>query len=187
MAVTLGTNDAKIIKTDSIVTAAWIRWKCRYGCPEYNKSLCCPPNSPTHHETRELVDCYEYVLLVHFTANVDKATEDLLDRIKVITRDITKVINTLERDIFLVGYYKAFALGAGHCQLCSECTLKDCRNPTIARPSMESCGIDVYSTVKNNGYPIERYIRHDEQLLPCTDRITWISGIIFSPWLFSLK
>ena len=67
MAVKLGANDAKIIKTDSIVTAAWTRWKYRYGCPEYNKSLCCPPNSPTHHETRELVDCYEYALLEHHT------------------------------------------------------------------------------------------------------------------------
>jgi predicted metal-binding protein len=154
-AVKLGANDAKIIKTDSIVIAAWTRWKCRYGCPQYNKSLCCPPNSPTHHETRELVGCYEYALLVHFTAKVDKAIEDLRDRIKIITRDITRVINTLERDIFLAGYYKTFALNGGHCQLCPECTLKDCRNPMIARPSMESCGIDVYSTVKNNGYPIE--------------------------------
>jgi len=51
MAVKLGAKDAKIIKTDSIITAAWIRWKWRYGCPEYNKSLCCPLNSPTHHET----------------------------------------------------------------------------------------------------------------------------------------
>jgi len=128
MAVKLGANDAKIIKTDSIVTAAWTRWKCKYGCPKYNKSLCCPPNSPTHHETRG---------------------------IKVITQGSTRVINKLEIGIFLAGYYKAFALSGGHCQLCPECTLKECRNPTIARPSMESCGIDVFSTVKNNGYPIE--------------------------------
>jgi predicted metal-binding protein len=53
-----------------------------------------------------------------------KRQKNLLDKIKVITRGITKVINSLERDIFLAGYYKAFALGAGHCQLCPECTLK---------------------------------------------------------------
>ena len=87
--------------------------------------------------------------------NIDKATEDLLNRIKVITRNSTKIINTLESYIFLAGYYKAFALSGGHCKFCPECTLKDCRNPKIARPSMESCGIDVYRTVKNNGYPIE--------------------------------
>ncbi len=102
-----------------------------------------------------MINCYEYALLVHFTANVDKATEDLLDRIKIIIRGTTKIIDTFEKDIFLAGYYKAFALGFGHCQLCPECTLKDCRNPTIARPSLESSGIDVYSTVRKNGYRIE--------------------------------
>ena len=28
----LGADEARIIKTDSIVTAAWVRWKCHYGC-----------------------------------------------------------------------------------------------------------------------------------------------------------
>jgi len=147
MTVKLGANDAKIIKTDSIVTAAWIGWKCRYGCEGYGSSLCCPPNSPTYRETRELVNCYRYALLVHFTENVDKATEDLIDPASVIT--------VLERDIFLAGYYKTFALGAGPCRLCTECTLKDCRHAESARPSMESCGIDVFSTVRNNSYSIE--------------------------------
>ncbi len=147
MAVKLGANDAKIIKTDSIITAAWICWKCRYGCDGYNSGLCCPPNSPTYRETRELVDCYKYALLVHFTEDVDNVTEDPID--------LTKVITTLERDIFLAGYEKAFALGAGPCRLCTECTMKDCRHPERARPSMESCGIDVFSTVRNNDYRIE--------------------------------
>ena len=144
MAVELGASDARIIKTDSIVTAAWVRWKCRYGCGGYGSSLCCPPNSPTYHETRELVDSYKNALLVHFTENIESGTVDP-----------TEIIVTLERDIFLSGYYKAFGLGAGPCRLCEECTLKKCRNAESARPSMESCGIDVFSTVRNNGYSIE--------------------------------
>jgi predicted metal-binding protein len=144
MAVELGANDARIIKTDSIVTAAWVRWKCMYGCSGYGSSLCCPPNSPTYHETRELVVSYKDALLVHFTEDIKSATVDP-----------TEVITTLERAIFLAGYYKAFGLGAGPCRLCEECTMKKCRYAEIARPSMESCGIDVFSTVRNNGYHIE--------------------------------
>jgi len=144
MAVELGANDAKIIKTDSIVTAAWVRWKCRYGCDGYGSSLCCPSNSPTYRETRDLVDSYKDALLVHFTEDIENATVDPID-----------VITTLEREIFLSGYYKAFGLGAGPCRFCEECTLNECRHAEIARPSMESCGIDVYSTVRNNGYHIE--------------------------------
>jgi len=147
MAIKLGANDAKVIKTDSIVIAAWVRWKCRYGCDGYDSSLCCPPNSPTYGETRELIACYKYALLLHFTDGVDNVTEDPIDP--------TRVITTLERDIFLAGYYKAFALGAGPCRLCTECTMKDCRHVESARPSMESCGIDVFGTVRNNGYRIE--------------------------------
>ena len=144
MAVELGANDAKIIKTDSIVTAAWVHWKCRYGCGRYGSSLCCPPNSPTYKETRELIDCYRFALLVHFTEDIKNS--------KI---DPTEVVTTLEREVFLAGHYKAFALGAGPCRLCAECTMKECRHPETARPSMESCGIDVFSTVRNNGYHIE--------------------------------
>jgi predicted metal-binding protein len=115
MAVELGANDARIIKTDTIVTAAWVHWKCRYGCGGYGSSLCCPPNSPTYCETRELLDCYENALLVHFTGNIESVKAD--------SADLTEIITTLERDIFLAGYYKAFGLGAGPCRLCAECSV----------------------------------------------------------------
>jgi predicted metal-binding protein len=146
-AVELGAKDARVIKTDSIVTAAWVRWKCRYGCSGYGSSLCCPPNSPTYLETRDLVDCYENALLVHFTEDIESAAEG--------PKDPTGVIALLERDFFLAGYFKAFALGAGPCRLCAECTMKKCRHAESARPSMESCGIDVFSTVRINGYSVE--------------------------------
>jgi predicted metal-binding protein len=137
-AVALGADDAKIIKTDSIVTAPWVRWKCRYGCG-YNHGRCCPPYTPDYRETRELVGSYEKALLVHCTGSTEP----------------TDVVAPLERDIFLAGYFKAFALGAGPCNLCSECSLDVCRHPEKARPSMEGCGIDVFSTARNNGYAIE--------------------------------
>jgi predicted metal-binding protein len=60
-AIEVGANDAKIIKTDSIETAVWVRWKCRYGC-DGGSSLCCPTNSPTYKETREVIDCYKCAL-----------------------------------------------------------------------------------------------------------------------------
>jgi predicted metal-binding protein len=94
-----------------------------------------------------LVDSYENALLVHFTEDFESVTEDLTDP--------TMVIAEFEREIFLAGYYKAFGLGAGPCRLCAECTMKECRYAENARPSMESCGIDVFSTVRNNGYHIE--------------------------------
>jgi len=42
----------------------------------------------------------------------------------------------------------------GSCELYEECTLKDCRYPEIARPSMEVCGIYFYFTVRKTGFDI---------------------------------
>lgn len=142
-AIALGADDAKIIKTDTIVTGPWVRWKCRYGCDGYNSSLCCPPNTPDYRETRELVDSYDRALLAHFTDPLGTRP------------DPTGIVTTLERDVFLAGYYKAFALGAGPCNLCNECSMDVCRHPAKARPSLESCGVDVFLTARNNGYKIE--------------------------------
>ena len=138
-AVELGAKEAKIIAAESIITAAWVRMKCRYGCGGYKSSLCCPPHSPTPEETQRVIDCYEKALLVHCEDDVD----------------VTKLIVKLEREIFLSGYQKALGFGAGPCRLCRECDESGCKHPEKARPSMEACGIDVFGTVRCNGYPIE--------------------------------
>ena len=64
------------------------------------------------------------------------------------------VFDDIEREIFLDGYWKAFAMASGPCELCTKCG-KFCKYPEKARPSMEACGIDVFSTVRANGFPIK--------------------------------
>ncbi len=67
----------------------------------------------------------------------------------------TSIVCEMERRMFLAGYYKAFGLGNGPCMLCGSCNFKRCNHAEQARPAMEACGIDVYATVRANGYPIE--------------------------------
>ncbi len=134
----MGAKEAKVISASSVVVADWVRLKCQFGCDGYGRSLTCPPYSPTPEVTRRVVSSYKKALLVHG----DEYT------------DIHALIPALEREIFLDGYFKAFGMGAGPCQLCGKCG-KFCRNPEKTRPSMEACGIDVYSTVRANGYPIK--------------------------------
>ncbi|MCE5238777.1 DUF2284 domain-containing protein [bacterium] len=138
-AVALGAVEAKVIDPASIVTAAWVRWKCQYGCGCYGSNLCCPPHSPTPERTRALVDCYRRALLVHCQPG----------------QNVKALVVTLERELFLAGHYQAFALGAGPCSLCKECTLDQCVHAAETRPAMEACGIDVFATARGNGFPIE--------------------------------
>lgn len=145
-AVRLGADHAKVIKTDTIVTAPWVYWKCRYGCSGYKSSLCCPPYTPDYRQTRELVDSYQNALLVHVSNDPESEAHV----------DLTHIVTTIERDLFLAGYFKVFTMGAGSCGYCDgKCSFKVCRHPEKARPLMEACGIDVYSTSRNNGLPIE--------------------------------
>ncbi|HWR67503.1 MAG TPA: DUF2284 domain-containing protein [Desulfomonilia bacterium] len=135
----LGAHEAKIIDVATVHTAAWVRMKCRFGCELYGLGHCCPPNTPTPEEMAKVIECYEKGLLFH----------------SVKLGSLGSIAYELEREIFLAGFHKAIGLGAGPCTLCRRCPSKRCSHPDRARPSMESCGIDVYATVRANGLPIE--------------------------------
>ena len=76
--------------------------------------------------------------------------------------DIHKVVAEMERDLFLLGFYAAFGMACGPCNLCTECNLEECQKPDLARPSMEACGIDVYATARKAGFKIEVLTRRDQ-------------------------
>jgi len=144
-----GFTHAKQVHPSSVVTAAWVRWKCQFGCTGYNKSYTCPPDSPTPEQTRAMIDCYHRIILFHTEAH---PTPDLLERRK----ESRKSLVDLERETFLDGYYKAFVFLSGGCGLCGqECGKtkgEPCPFGLRVRPSMEASGIDVYQTARNNGF-----------------------------------
>jgi len=79
------------------------------------------------------------------------------------TKNFNEALVNLEIKIFLDGYYKAWSMGSGPCRLCKECDLSSCKNGLRARPSMEACGIDVFKTARDNGFPIEVIKTHEEE------------------------
>ncbi|MGR3218199.1 MAG: DUF2284 domain-containing protein [Candidatus Anammoxibacter sp.] len=145
MALEKGARLVKVIDVNSIAVEPWVQWKCRFGCPRHGKSKTCPPFAPDYKETGKILDSYSTAILIEGEPPGKKFNE---------------MIVKLENEANFAGYYKAFALGAGPCPLCSECNIDEpCRNPSLARPSMEACGIDVFKTVRDNGFEVN-FLKH---------------------------
>lgn len=150
-AMKIGATEVKAIKPASVVTAPWVKWKCQFGCAGYNSSHCCPPNTPTFEETRQVLDSYQRALLFHIETSPNTPSRSNLKQYRHRLID-------LEGELFKDGYYKAFVMLAGPCDVCKACGKtegKACNNRYRARPSMEACGIDVFQTARGNGFHIE--------------------------------
>ena len=92
----LGCEKAKIIDTSTVIIQKWVRWKCLYGCPFYNKDGFHPPLAPGVDETKEVLG--EYAKAILLNGPKGKALTDIAVR--------------LEGEAYQMGFYKAFALTA---------------------------------------------------------------------------
>lgn len=161
-AMDMGANQAKIIPAQDVVVKNWVRVKCRYGCGGYGKCLTCPPYSPTPEETRNIIADYNKALLMRFRECEECGNSR--------AANIHKVIFDLERECFLSGYHGTFGMASGPCNWCAECNLNECQHPGRARPSMEACGIDVFTTARKAGFEI--------QVLTSKDQIPTCYGLL---------
>lgn len=136
---------------EKIVVAEWVRLKCHYGCSRFNTNWTCPPSTPTPDKVQAILDEYKLaLLLVGSKSCADFYLNNGRKRIDQVR--CWKGTISLERMLFLEGYYKAFSLVGECCALCKECAFpEDCRFPQEKRPSVESFSIDVIGTLKNLG------------------------------------
>jgi predicted metal-binding protein/2-polyprenyl-3-methyl-5-hydroxy-6-metoxy-1,4-benzoquinol methylase len=123
----------------TIRSEAWVRAKCSYGCAEYGKRWSCPPHSMDQAGFAELLGCYSRALLV--------AGQPPL-------RDFQEQLLALEKEAFLAGFAKALVLSGGPCCCCEACPPEGCRHPEKRRPSLESCGCDVFALARSCGLPL---------------------------------
>lgn len=149
LALERGVDGAKVILPSSIVTAEWVRLKCQFGCSGFGRNHCCPPHTPAPDFTRRVVDSYEKAILLHRRIPCGA-------RRREGTKEFNEIVVRMEIEIFLGGYYKAWSMTSGPCRLCKECDLNSpCRHGMEARPSLEACGVDVFQTVRGNGFFIQ--------------------------------
>jgi predicted metal-binding protein len=147
-----GFEDYKWIDPGTIVVSHWVRMKCRFGCEEYGRNASCPPNLPSVEECAAFFKEYRSAVVFHFQKAV-RSADELKRWVKALHAHLVK----MEKEIFLAGFEKAFVLLVDSCSLCAECSgsREMCKNPKIARPTVEALAVDVYKTVRAIGYPIE--------------------------------
>jgi len=93
-AVELGVEEAKIIDSSTISVAEWVRWKCQYGCPFYDKDSLHPPLAPNAEETKKVLQEYDKALLLNGSNGPE----------------LSKKAIKIEHEAYTSGFYKAFAL-----------------------------------------------------------------------------
>ena len=150
-ALALGCDRACVIDPASVFVAQWVRMKCLYGCDEPGVYKTCPPDgAPALDETRRLLTEYERGILLGVGPIVGDERSD------GESRRINDAARALERELFLAGFHKTWTMGSGPCEICAACAQGEpCPTPELARPSMESCGVDVFTTVRRAGWEIE--------------------------------
>ena len=178
IALDSGASELRQIPAGIVKTAAWVRFKCRYGCKAYGKHISCPPYAPTHEETENVLRDYEHAALIEFVGLPKETSVDpahLHHYIWDLSLVVHDTIYKLERHAFLSGYYKTFGFGAYPCALCKTCLPEEgdidfhtvkrlCRHQDMMRPAMEASGIDVYATVRAAGFELEVVTTFDETI-----------------------
>jgi predicted metal-binding protein len=148
----LGFKDFRWLDPKAIKVSQWVRMKCMFGCGEYGKNACCPPNVPSVSECAAFFREYRSAAVFRFTKALSKPG-DRHDYCRRINLKLIKV----EREVFIAGHHKAFMLFMDSCSVCRDCTgaRTTCASPRLARPTPEAMGVDVFATLKGTGYPIE--------------------------------
>ncbi len=141
--------------------AHWVRFKCTFGCSSYGKKGSCPPQVPSVEECRAFFSEYSEAVVFHITRKVD-CPEDRVPWSKEVSKELLKI----ERAVFWSGYHKAFMLFMDECRLCAKCAgdRESCINKEDSRPGPESLAVDVFSTVRSIGYPIEVLHSYDQEM-----------------------
>jgi len=151
-ALSLGASDAALLAGTAVVTAEWVRMKCLYGGCTTGRCLTCPPHSPEPARTRVLLDEYRTVVLLRLDVAPAQAGEWLS-----WSRRLAGIALDLERELFLAGRYRAFAIAGGRpCDLDEACGHPEaCTARALVRPGPAGCGIDVFATAANAGWTLD--------------------------------
>jgi len=161
----LGATDAKVITTAQVVIDERVRVKCSYPkCMFYGTSAHCPPHALGVDETRKIVNNFRYAIFTRLEVPVEEFSGPAVARNGTVRGQMKthQIVTKLESKAFYDGYHLALGFACGPCkhlfcptELCSALvTGQPCRHPLLARGSMESAGMDVFTMATRAGWNV---------------------------------
>ncbi len=187
-ALELGCSDTKIIEANQIIIDERVKMKCRVPrCTNFAECANCPPFTPETEQMKRAIGGYTYAVLLRHDVNpvidfVDK--KRLANEGKKHYKKLNNIVSKIEKAAFHDGYYLALGFSGGSCKhylcdsyICQYLDSKKCKYNLLARPSMESVGIDVFNLVTKVGWDIYPIGGSDLPIseIPCAAVI----GIVF--------
>ena len=167
-AIALGASDVRIIPADMVSIEDEIIEMCRPPfCEGYGQSANCPPHVMSPKEARQWIRPYHVALL--FKIDVSPGVLFSEQGLEVFKK-VFLISAGLEELSVGLGYALSKGLTAGSCKnvFCRDIPCealineRECRYPSLARPSMEALGINVFRLVKDVGWEIHTILRDSD-------------------------
>jgi len=143
-----------------------IRLKCSYGCPDYGKSLSCPPHVMEVDEFRKILNEYNKALLLIDEHKISPECYPLNNWSCLSKKSFHKMIE-IEHLAFHQGFIFSLLMRPGPCNECDTCNEK-CKKPQLCRFPPEAVGINIAKTLDDM----------DRKLAFCEDSVTKCIGIL---------
>ncbi len=150
-ALDCGASKAVVIRQESIVLNAEFRAMCEANrCGVFGKCYMCPPDTGPIDECMRKIRGYDKGLFYQLIAPLEDSfdIEGMAEAKKALVRVSQRLLDAL-RPVLGADALHLSGGGCGLCEACAKVTGEPCRHPDRAMPSLESCGMDVYSTVKD--------------------------------------
>ena len=127
--------------------------KCLYGCAEYGKNAACPPNAPPVDACARFFREYRRAVVFHFAKTLEKPED---------RHAWSRKINLESPEARQARCSRPASSRPSCCPWTAAELLRGlpgvrtaCKELKLSRPSPDALAMDVYSTVRKIGYPIE--------------------------------
>ncbi len=182
-AIHRGASDAKTILSSEIVIEERLASLCNADppCESYGLSASCPPYVPGPSAFRRWQQSSASSIVVR----IDLPTEIMFSsQRRGVMQLLHEIVAHVEHEAIEMGYHDTRAFAGGSCKnlfckdqkaCCITSEQGQCRNPTLARPSMSGFGIDVTKLVQSAGWPLKKT---RPEAFSEKDSQSWVAGLV---------